>query len=164
MRTLESPHSVPTWFPCRLVHQHVEKEENKLHIFVVPRKESRHLGNEYNNLMSPNLENKNHFLLTLNTVLLLRKRKREWLFRQVSRGIRGPWGLQRAQLHASLCIWGWLLRSGRHGRCSTTGRISAAQAAACLLEDPMIKLQTVDVMQAAYDVHFDAIVITLSMG
>ena len=33
-----------------------------------------------------------------------------------------------------------------------------------VLEDPMIELQTVDIMQAADSVHFDVFVVTLSMG
>ena len=33
-----------------------------------------------------------------------------------------------------------------------------------VLEDPMIELQTVDVMQAVDSVHFDVFVITLSKG
>ena len=33
-----------------------------------------------------------------------------------------------------------------------------------VLEDPMIKLQTVDIMQAVDGLHFDVLVITLSKG
>ena len=130
----KSPQSrclVPTWFPCRLMRQLVEKEENKLHVFAALQKESRRLGNEYNNLVSPNPENKNHFLLTPNTVLLPRKH-REVPFRQVARGVQDPVGQHSAQLHVCLCTRGWLPRSRRCGSCSTMDRVSAARAVACL--------------------------------
>ena len=66
------------------MHQRVGKEENKLHASVAPQKESRRLENVKNNLMSPNLENKNHFLLKPSTVLLPRKRRGEVLSHQVA--------------------------------------------------------------------------------
>ena len=114
------------------MHQRVGKKQSKLHASVVPQKESRRLGNEYNNLVSPNPANKNHFLLKLSTVLLPRKRRGEGPFHQVTRGVQGPVGRHSAQLHVGLCTWGWLPHSGCCGRRSTTERVSAAQAVACL--------------------------------
>ena len=107
------------------MHQCVGIEENKLHVSVVPQKESRRLGNEYNSLVSPNSENKNHFLLEQSTILLPRKHRGEGPFHQVARGVRSP-------VHVSLCTLGWLPRSGRRGRRSTTDRVSTARPAACL--------------------------------
>ena len=144
------------------MHQRVGKEENKLHAFAVPQKEFRRLGNEYNNLMSPNPENKNHFLLKPNTILLPCKHRGEGPFHQVARGVQGPEDLHSAQVHVGLCTRDYLVAGVME---DVPPRIaSPLHGQQPVLEDPMIELQTVEVVQLVDVVHFDAFVVTLSKG